>query len=104
MSAILPKGTSRLAEDSRNAVAIQPSVTASNDSSFPIAGRAIFTAEPMKGNRKEAIVATRSTTPLLVPVSLPAGLDTSAIIAHLASKSGDQSIAAIERHKSLYIK
>ena len=52
-------------------MAIQPNVTASSDSSFPIEGRAIFTAESIKGKRNEAVVVTRSTTPLLVP--LPAG-------------------------------
>jgi len=71
MSAILPKGTRRAAEDMRKAVTIQPNITASSDSSFPIVGRAIFTAESENGKIKEAIVVTRSTTPLLVP--LPTG-------------------------------
>jgi len=71
MSAILPKGTRRVAEDRSKAVAIQPNMTAFNDSSFPSEGRAIFTADPIKGKMNAAIVATRSTTPLLVP--LPTG-------------------------------
>ena len=47
-------------------------MTASNDSSFPSEGRAIFTAEPIKGKINDAIVATRSTTPLLL--LFPTGL------------------------------
>jgi len=44
----------------------------------------MLTEEPMKGKRKEAIVATRSTASLLV--LLLAGLFTLAIIAYLTSK------------------
>jgi hypothetical protein len=44
-------------------------MTASSDNSFPNEGRAIFTEELMKGKRKDAIAATRSTTALLVPLS-----------------------------------
>ncbi len=94
MSAILPKGTSKAADERRYAVAIQPNVIASNDSSFPIVGRAIFTAESIKGKRNEAIVATRSTPPLLVP--LPAG---SSIVSHSnlfsenSSSSGRHSLS-----------
>lgn len=80
MSAILPKGTSKVAEASMYAVAIQLNVTASNDSFFPIEGSAILTEEPMKGKRKEAIVATISTTSLVV--SLCTRSFTSAIIAY----------------------
>jgi len=74
ISAILPKGTRKAAEDSRYAVATQAKVTAPNDSSLPIAGRAILTEEPMKGKRKDVIVATRSTR--LLPVPLPTGSST----------------------------
>ena len=49
-------------------------MTASNDSSFPIEGRAIFTAEPVKGKINEAIVATISTTPLLVPLPIESSI------------------------------
>ena len=66
-------------------MATQPNVTASNDSSSPILGRAMVTEAPMKGKRKEAIVVTRSTTPLLV--SLLARFFISAIVAHLTSQS-----------------
>jgi hypothetical protein len=60
MSAILPKGTRRTAEDRRYAVATQPNVTASNDRSLPIRGRAILTEETMKGKGKKVSVAIRS--------------------------------------------
>jgi hypothetical protein len=46
-------------------------MTASNDSSFPSEGRAIFTVELIKGKINEAVVVTRRTTLLLAP--LPTG-------------------------------
>ncbi|MFO7996465.1 MAG: hypothetical protein R6U93_04880 [Dehalococcoidia bacterium] len=49
-------------------MAIQPKVTASNDRSFPIEGRAIFTEEAMKGKRKKVIVAIRSIALFEVPL------------------------------------
>ena len=87
MSAILPKGTSKAAEERRYAVAIQPNMTASNDSSFPSLGRAIFTAELIKVKINDAVVVTSSTTtPLLVPLLMG-----SSIIRQFNLFTGDSS-------------
>ena len=86
MSANRPKGTSAIAEANKYEVLIHPRVTASRDNSLPIVGRAMFTDEPIKGKKKEAIVAMRSTALLLVLLSN--GSFTSAIIAYLVSELG----------------
>jgi hypothetical protein len=51
-------------------VATQFNMTVPNESSFPSDGRAIITVEAIKGKINDAIVATRSTTPLLAPLPL----------------------------------
>jgi len=53
MSARRPKGTRKIAAARTADVATQLKVTASKENSSPIAGRAMFTEEPMKGVRKE---------------------------------------------------
>jgi hypothetical protein len=70
MSAILPNGTRKTAVAKRNAVATQPSKTASMANSFPIVGSAILTEDPIKGMRKEVIVTTSNTAFLLTLVSI----------------------------------
>jgi len=54
-----------MAEAKRYEVGTQLSETASMANSFPIAGRAILIEDPIKGVRKEAMVATSNTTFLL---------------------------------------
>lgn len=54
MSASLPKGTRKTAADSKKDVATQLKVTAFAENSLPIAGNAIFVAEPINGVTKAA--------------------------------------------------
>jgi len=63
ISASFPKGTSMVAEDNRNAMAIQLSDTAFMDNSLPMEGSAILTADPMKGLKKEDSMITASKIP-----------------------------------------
>jgi hypothetical protein len=58
MSAILPKGTAKTADANKYAVGIQLNMIASAANSEPIAGRAILTADAIKGVKNEANVAT----------------------------------------------
>jgi len=71
ISAILPKGTRKIAVERRYAVATQPSNTASMPNSFPMEGRAILIEDPIKGMRKEGNVVIRRT------VFFPEGKDDS---------------------------
>jgi hypothetical protein len=74
ISASLPKGTSMTAENKRKPMAIQLSDTAFIDSSLLMLGRAIFTAEPMKGLKKEDIMTTARRMPRLIRVSVSADM------------------------------
>ena len=60
MSASLPKGTSMTAENKRKPMAIQLSDKAFIDNSLPMLGRAILTADPIKGLKKEESMTTAS--------------------------------------------
>ncbi|MCK7537874.1 MAG: hypothetical protein MZV63_46440 [Marinilabiliales bacterium] len=59
MSARRPKGRRKIADDRIKLLITQPRPIAVAFRSFPIAGRARFTAEPINGVRKAAKVATR---------------------------------------------
>jgi len=61
-------GTRSIDEASRYAVGIQLSSTALRLNSVPIAGRATFSEDPMKGVRKEARLATQSALDVLTGV------------------------------------
>ena len=61
ISASRPKGRRNIAEDKIKLLITQPSSMAFALRSFPIDGRARLTAEPRKGVRNAAKVATRST-------------------------------------------
>jgi hypothetical protein len=61
ISASLPNGNKNIADDNIKLLITQPRLIASAFKSLPIAGSARFTAEPRKGVRKAANVATRST-------------------------------------------
>jgi len=61
MSAILPKGTWKIEEVRRKAVATQLRVRALIPNSLPMEGRAMLTDDPMKDMRKEARVVTSKT-------------------------------------------
>jgi hypothetical protein len=65
ISATLPNGTRKTADANIYEVATQPIKTASIDNSCPIEGSAIFTEDPIKGVRNEAIVAIIRVTFLL---------------------------------------
>src|ERR1035437_3907478 len=65
MSARRPKGTRKVADARRYAVATQFRETASRDRLAPIVGRAIFIEDEVKGVRNELIMAIKSTTFLL---------------------------------------
>jgi len=67
-------------------VATQLNVIASNDSSFPSVGRAIFTAEAIKEKINVAVVATRSTARLTS--SLPARSSINPVLPMLLSSTG----------------
>jgi len=56
----LPKGTSITAEKRRNPMAIQLSETAFMENFWPILGSAIFTADPIKGLKKDEMRITAS--------------------------------------------
>jgi hypothetical protein len=71
ISASFPNGTSITAEDKRNAMAIQLRDTAFIDNSLLMLGRAIFTADPIKGLKKEDISITANKIPLLNCLSDP---------------------------------
>jgi len=58
MSASRPKGSRNIAEESMKLLITQPSPMALAFMSFPIDGRARFTAEPRNGVRNAANVAT----------------------------------------------
>lgn len=62
MSAILPKGTRKIAVAKRYEAVTQLSKTASMANSLPIEGRAMLTEEIINGARKEAKVATSNAT------------------------------------------
>jgi hypothetical protein len=62
MSANLPTGARNTAADKRIEVATQLKATALAENCFPIAGNAIFMAEPMNGVRKEAKEVTIKVT------------------------------------------
>ncbi len=74
-------------------MATQLKVIASSESSLPSLGRAILTAEAMKGKTKEAMVATTRTR--FLPVPCPAG---SSIISQFNLFAGRSS--STERHSS----
>ena len=59
ISAKRPKGTRNTADERSKPMATQLREIIFPFSSFPISGRAIFTAEPMKGPTKEANDATK---------------------------------------------
>ena len=61
ISALRPKGTRNMAPARMYELETQLSKTASIENSRPMAGRAMFTEEPIKGVRKEPVVVTRST-------------------------------------------
>ena len=63
ISASLPRGTSRIADDNKYAMGIQLSETAFMDKSTLIDGSAIFTADPIKGLKKDEIMITASKIP-----------------------------------------
>jgi len=63
-------GTRNTAVAKRYEVGTQLSETASMANSFPIEGRAILMEDPIKGVRKEAIVAIINTTLLLTLLSI----------------------------------
>jgi len=60
MSASRPKGRRKIADESIKLLITQPRLMAFALRSFPIAGRARLTAEPINGVRKAAKVATSS--------------------------------------------
>ena len=55
MSAILPKGTTNMAADSKNPRATHPSMTGSALNSALTVGRAMLIEDPKKGVKKAAI-------------------------------------------------
>jgi|ERR1035437_1084228 hypothetical protein len=58
ISASLPKGTRKIADDSRNDIMIQFMDTAFSENSFAIVGKAILTAEPMNGVKNDVTMVT----------------------------------------------
>jgi hypothetical protein len=74
MSANLPKGKRNIAEDKIKLLITHPSSMAFAFRSLPIAGSARLTAEPRKGVRNAAKVATMRTDFLVVLSSVISGL------------------------------
>jgi hypothetical protein len=58
MSALRPKGTRNMAAARIYELETQLNKTASMENSRPMAGRAMFTEDPIKGVRKEPVVVT----------------------------------------------
>jgi hypothetical protein len=71
ISASLPKGTRNTAADSKKAMAIQLNSTAFICRSLPILGRAMLTADPIKGLKNEDIIITASRMPRFTLFSEP---------------------------------
>ena len=65
ISDILPKGTRKIADASKNDICIQLKDMAVNENSLLITGSATFTADPMKGLKNDDIIATANRTVLL---------------------------------------
>jgi hypothetical protein len=65
ISAILPNGTANMAADNKKALVTQFNSTASAPKSNPMVGSAMLMEDPMKGVKKEAMVATRSAAILI---------------------------------------
>ena len=72
MSDILPNGTANIAAANKNDVGTQLKSIALVANSFPIAGRAILTAELMNGVKKLAKVATNNAA-ILIELSVRFG-------------------------------
>ncbi len=70
MSALLPKGTTNMAEARRYTVVTQPMRMASIEKAFPMDGSAIFTEDIPKGEMNEASVVMNKAGPLLAIRSL----------------------------------